>query len=415
MDPIVRAVANRYRKIAVTETLDKAWVTNMRADFLTLMRNLPRIQDYDTAVRVRNALSIYKEKFKKFIFDELLFKNEERRIPVSLELARKAAWDFYLDLQLPLNLPNEHLTESASFQQFLQDKDAWEKRVKAKAQKCWKLLNDHVEAQNEPLSVKFPDEQRVILEGFRVTFVGYDPDDEWQAEVLEKFKASLKAFRARASRVCPWMLKHEIPIMADFVNCGIDKGGHYGHGVITFCMLTLSGEGVNHGVAVLAHEMGHHLYKQLSGKAQEFWETAIRQDYGPLDLEELLRVWPENINWYDEFVEYMSTKDPILALQVDVLGMGAAKGSNAGMGKREDFQEALDSGTTTLRVPRHPITAYAGKNEEEAFCDVLRNLVAYGPSTVLDEVKHWLDIVIPGTVKYSSYLRMMVWRAMHGP
>jgi hypothetical protein len=399
MDPIVRVVVARYKKIA--ETLDKAWVTKMRADFLTLMKNLPRIQDYDTAVRVSNALKIYRENFKKFIFDALLH-NKERRIPASLELVRKVAWDFYLELQLPLKLPDgKYLTESGSFEQFLQDKNAWEKKVKAKAQKCWKLLNDHVEAQAEPLSVSFPGEQRVSLEGFRVTFVGYDPDDEWQADVLERFKASLKTFRARASRVCPWMLKHEIPIKADFVNCGLDLGGRYGQGVMTFCMLTLSGEGINHGVAVLAHEMGHHLYKQLSGKAQEFWETAIRQDYGPLDLEDLLRVWPENLQYYDQFVEYMAPRDPVLALQVDVLGM-EAHNKGSGLGNREDFQEVLDSGRTSLPVPKHPITAYAGKNAEEAFCDVLRNLVAFGPSTVLDEVKHWLSIVIPGEIRLAS-------------
>lgn len=414
MDPIVYAVASRYAK---TETLNKAWVDKMRADFLVLLKNLPRIQDYDTADRVRKAIRIYAENFKKLIFEGLLYKAKERRIPASLEMAHKAAWDFYIELRLPLNLADDHNTESMQFEKFLHEKDAWEKKIKDKAQKCWKALRTAVESQEtnspeESLSVEFPDEQRVSLEGFKVLLVGYDPDEDWQATVLEKFKASLKTFRARASRVCPWMLKHEIPIRADFVNCELDKGGHYGQGIMTFCMLTLTGETVNHGVSVLAHEMGHHLYKQISGAAQEFWETAIRQDYGPLDLKDLLRAWPESITWYDEFVTYMALKDPVLALQVDVLGMGASKGPNSGMSKREDFQAVLDSGETTLRVPKHPITAYAGKNAEEAFCDVLRNLVTYGSSTVLDEVKHWLNLAIPGVVKVSSNLRMAVKKAM---
>jgi hypothetical protein len=417
MDPIVHAVVSRYQKIARTETLDKAWIDKMRADFLVLMKNLPRIQDYDTADRVRRAMVVYAENFKKLVFDGLLFKAKERRLPVSLEMARKVAWDFYLEFRLPLNLADDYYTADSRFDQFLHEKDAWEKKIKDKAQKCWKALRNAVESQetnapNEPLSVEFPDEQRVSLEGFKVVLVGYNPDDEWQATVFEKFKASLKTFRARATQVCPWMLKHEIPIKADFVNCELDKGGHYSQGIMTFCMLTLTGEGVNHGVAVLAHEMGHYLYKHLSGKAQEFWETAIKQDYGPLDLEDLLRVWPKSITYYDEFVTYMALKDPVLALQVDVLGMSASKGPNSDLGKREDFQEVLDSGETTLRVPKHPITAYAGKNAEEAFCEVLRNLVAYGPSTVLDEVKRWLNLVIPGTIKMASEYRMAVQKAL---
>jgi hypothetical protein len=409
MDPIVRAVVSRYQKSAMTKTLDIAWVTKMRADFLTLMRNLPRVQDFETGVRLREAFAIYRENFKKFIFDELLFKSKDLNLPISLEAARKIAWDFYLELSFPLENPRGDRPKDYVFDEFLRKKGAWEKRVKEKAQKCWKALKDSISIQSKPVSIDTPDEQRAVIEGFQTVLFGYTPGDEWQEEMLSLFKEVLRVYRRLASQRVPWMLKKQLPIEVDFVGCDLDDGAFYLKDRISVCMLTLSGNTVLEGVHALAHEMGHHLYKQLSSQATEFWHTAIVQDYGPLDLEALLKVWPENLQYYDQFVEYMAHKDPVLALQVDVVGMGAHdKGS--GLDKREDFQEAFDSGRRSFSVPKHPITAYGGKNAEESFCEALGRLVAYGPSTVLEEVKHWLNIVIPGDIKMAS--KYQRWVAM---
>lgn len=396
MDPVVRAVVSRYKE-ALTKSLNLEWVEKMRADFLTLMKNLPRLHDYDTAARLRAAFAIYKENYKKFIFDELLKSDDA---PFSLSKARGILWDFYLELSLPMRAPNNELTEADQFQRFLREKDAWEKRVKARAQRAWKALRESLELQDQKrIDTEVPDEQRVVLEGFQAVLLGYSNED-WKLHTMEILRESLRVYRRRAAAVCPWMLKNQLPIVVDFEHCRLDQGGFYERDRITFCMLTLSGEGVARGVHVLAHEMGHHLYKRLPSAAAEFWETAINQDYGPLDLLDVLNVWPESIKWYTDFVDMMAAKDPVLALQVDVLGMGAKWGD--GYEKREDFQRAYNSGTLSMKVPKHPITAYAGKNPEEAFCDALALLVTHGPQAVMDEVKHWLSIVIPGTVKTAS-------------
>ena len=47
-----------------------------------------------------------------------------------------------------------------------------------------------------------------------------------------------------------------------------------------------------------------------------------------------------------------------------------------------DFQAALDSGRRIL-LPQHPITAYAHKNPEEAFCEVAGLWVARGKLSAL--------------------------------
>ena len=84
-------------------------------------------------------------------------------------------------------------------------------------------------------------------------------------------------------------------------------------------------------------------------------------------------------------------------LQLEVLSQG--HGDSTAYWRKEDFQEALDSGVTTLSVPKTPITGYAGKNPEEAFCEAVGLLVAYGPRAVHEKIRHYLEIVIPGKVK----------------
>jgi hypothetical protein len=139
------------------------------------------------------------------------------------------------------------------------------------------------------------------------------------------------------------------------------------------------------------------MFKGLSKGAQVFWNTAIRQDYGPLDLRELLAKWPPSIQWAHSFYTGMAEKDPVLALQVDVLSR--EKAGDLGWEDRDRFQRALDNGEVTVQVPKHPITGYAGKNPEESFCEAVGLIVAYGPRAVHPQVRDWMETIIPGKVR----------------
>jgi len=61
-----------------------------------------------------------------------------------------------------------------------------------------------------------------------------------------------------------------------------------------------------------------------------------------------------------------------------------------------------DGGDPVVRVPTNPITGYSGKNSDEAFCEALGNLVAYGPKAVPDVVLGMLRSVLGGGVKIAS-------------
>ncbi len=142
--------------------------------------------------------------------------------------------------------------------------------------------------------------------------------------------------------------------------------------------------------------MGHHLYRTfLSTEAQVFWTQTLRGDYGDLDIPTLLNKWPGEA-WAFEFSRYMKDSDPILALQVESLSHNR---ETRDLQSKADFQALLDRGVKTLRVPNTPITGYANKNPEEAFCETLGMLVAYGPMAVHEKIRHWLDVTLPGAVK----------------
>lgn len=393
-----KRVVRRYKQ-ARLRTLDQAWVEKMRKDFLTLMKNLSRVSNYSEAKKLREALVYYAREFKEFLFDELLNPRKKEGI-YNLEGLRKDGWDFYLDLTgYPLlGSPTKELSEELIFTRYFAQKDAWEKKVKTRAQKFWKRVKDTLDTLTDPISVVTPDTERQVLEGFQVLLIGFNPEESWHTEALAKFREALKLYRRNASRRIPWLLKNQLPIELDFSEA-MNRGGFYNGHLIHVFAFSSTGENLEWLTHVVAHEMGHFLYKHLSDSAQEFWSTAIRQDYGPLDISQLLRVWPISTKYSHSFVNDMSDKDPVLALQVDVLSGGFEGDSK--WESREAFQDALDSGQTTVSVPKHPITGYAGKSPEEAFCEAVGLLIAYGPATVHALIKHWLSIVIPGELRFA--------------
>jgi hypothetical protein len=388
-------VAMRYRS---AKTFDDGLVEGLRKDFLTLMKNVPRVKDYKTGAQLREAFIVYKRNFSTFFFDQFLnvYKEEGDH---RFEGLRKPAWDLYIELRLPLEYSDEYYSEAARFSNYEREVGAWEARLRTKAQKFWKAAKEALSYQTSPVEVKVPDRNRLVMEGFQIEVVDYDPNEQWQSEALPKLKEALRRYRRNAAKTVPWMLKHQLPLEVSF-GAKLDEGGRYRGEDIFISLLSVMTGNPDNAVKTLAHEMGHHMFKLLSGSAKEFWNTAIRQDYGPLPLLDVLSVWPTSMRWSSDFVEMMAEKDPVLALQVDVISWG--HGERSEWNERDDFQSAYDSGTPTVTVSRSPVTGYAGKNPEEAFCEALGLLVAYGPRAVLPLVRHWLEIVIPGEVKLAS-------------
>jgi hypothetical protein len=400
------------RRVAKDITLDLEWIENLRKDFLTLMKNIPRIKSYKDADKVRDGVKAFRKNFDHIVFETFLnhdFKYDDKVSESDRkwygDKLRKTGWDFSIELNLPLGYPDSKYnpqSQESLFASFEMEKDKWAAKVKEKARLFWKEMKEFVEYRERVTgtpnyTVKTRDTEKVEMEGFHVSVVGYENDEDG---FLERFKEGLRVFRRRAKQVFPWLLQHMLPIRLNaYVTMG--EGGRYEGDHIEIAMGGFFDHKNPNIVAhVIAHEMGHHIYKvYLSEADRTFWSKAISDDAEPLDVDKLLKVWPEGA-WAHELVEKLVDVDPLLALQVDVIAHGQARSGGVEFNTREDFEKLLADGVKFVTV-KHPITGYGGKNVEESFCEVMGLLVGYGPATVQPIVKHWLNLIMPD-VKVAS-------------
>lgn len=281
-------------------------------------------------------------------------------------------------------------------------KKKWADRVKREGRKAWAVLTEFLKwldsKEVTPTVEERPVEQTRI-EGFQVQVVGYE-DTEHDQKSMALFKEGLKIYRARATAVAPILLKQQLPLVFRY-DCRLDLGGEYLRDHIDICAPWSATPKVV--AKTLAHEMGHHLFKQLSGDQEKYWTTAIHQDLDDLDLHDVLAVWHNGESMWD-LMDRMETHDPVLSLQLQGILHGYSQQQlKPKWHTLDELKEFLDGGgESKWVVPKHPITGYATKNSEEAFCETIGNLVAYGPQTIDPLVRSWLDTIMPGQVKAAS-------------
>lgn len=399
-------VAVRFARM---HRMDLAWVEKLRKDFLTLTKNLPRVKDYKTALQLKEAFRVYRTRFDDLFFENFLNRDFKYELGLSDGDAgwfdkklRSSGWQFSMELRVPLTEENEYNSQEYRFQQFESEAPKWKGRMQRKAQAFWKDIKEFIEYyernQKKPIDIKMPTVENATLEGFKLEIRGYEEGDEDDRESLAILKEGLRLYRARASQVAPILLDKQVPITCEFKST-LDKGGEYGNGHITFYMSSVGSRKHKWVAHALAHEMGHHLFKTvLSGDAQAFWHQTIRGDLGDIDIDDLLVKWPGDV-WAFDIVEKHGREDPIFALQVDALSHDNSYGEPQ---TKEDFEKLRDKGFKTLRVPQHPVTGYGNKNPEEAFCEAIGLLVAYGPKAVHERVQWWLKTVLPGKFKVAK-------------
>jgi hypothetical protein len=61
----------------------------------------------------------------------------------------------------------------------------------------------------------------------------------------------------------------------------------------------------------------------------------------------------------------------------------------------DEIEKYIKDHDPVIRAPGNPISGYAAKNEEEAFCEALARLVAWGPRAVMPDIRAALKILFP--------------------
>ena len=299
--------------------------------------------------------------------------------------------------------------EAAAVARWKAEAVKWTRRLRDKARKAWDTLNGYVawldsgRGGSRPLTVIHPEEEVVPLAGFRVVFRGF-AESEYQ-DKLGAVREGLERYRRYATARAPVILRHTPPIFVEWTfepTTRGDAAGYYAYNGRVNITPWVIGDDVDRFVKTLAHEVGHHLaHTFLSKDAFAAWSRFVRGDYRDLDLREALAVM-DRLGARSVIDKVLMVEDPILHLQLSTL-MHDPSYSRRDFLFADNIRAYLDGGgNPVVRVPVHPITGYAGKNAEEAFCEAVGNLVAYGPKAVPDVVLGMLRSVMGGGVRIAS-------------
>lgn len=398
---IAHRVARRVQ--ARKETLDLAKIQRLRKDFLLLMKNADRITDYDMAIAWRQYVQNWTNKFETYILRDLMDfintakykqpESERWRWISPTEAIRRKAWDLISEFGVPIYNADDYYSKELRFFHFQKKLPTWKNRVESKARAAWKALNDFVEWHKtnhdiEPVVDISTDEEKMELDGFQVVLRGASasrhPDHD-----IEVIRRALKEYKAKASKIYPWLVRNMLPVIVDF-KMDLDKGGEYKRDRIEISSFAVGATLVH----VLAHEMAHHRWATMGDAAQTFWNDMIKGSMGKLDLREVVGKYGEGESWL--LSGKIKNDDPRLYYQ-----LGGLNHQNNDYDLRNatsvgDIKTYLEKGgDPIIHVSTKPISAYANKSPMEAFCEALGFLVAYGPSFLLPEVVDWLRTMMP--------------------
>jgi hypothetical protein len=415
--------------------LTKHLVERLRKDFLMLMKNLKRAKNYEDAARIRLAVIKWKNHYDDIISQIRPAIEGLIRMDLGKEPWEKKANDGwakeYRDKQSPIwslqsdmgEFPMSTIEQVKSgiarygyrgtskeqlFAEYKKSFAKWDAKVKRHAREAWKWLLDLVAWTERPgmyggggevLSVRYPKDDAEIqsMEGFSVQVRGFE--DGKDEKYMGEFQRGLKHYRQRAKQLMPWLLSHKIPFILHFARNRrlMSNSAAATYSPKKLININIFGmHGQDGDVAkVLAHEMGHHLYQSvMSKKMKDDWHGLIKGSETWLDLRDAVKeMKPGESDW--DFDHRIEKENPILSLQLATL-YDDPRYKRLDLISMDQIKEYLDNGgDPKVRVPGKPISGYAAKNTEEAFCEALGLLVGHGPRALLPEIRAALQILFP--------------------
>ena len=322
---------------------------------------------------------------------------------------RKEAGDFYDDMVPYMRIP-EYYTEQQCFDEFARDRGKWARRAREKSKRAAKAIAwlaehmpRHFDDENPP-SFRLPvyKPTTVDMHGFRVAVMDYDPAKEsgdsspaHQDRQIRMFREALRIFRERGQQYFPWIVKNAIPIrlyMGLANTCGAKYEGRGPGQSYVDCWIGITPEPI-WAARTVAHEFGHHYWRSvLSESARKSWREMVYNPSVEVKPSDVLASVPSSER---RFIQYIKERDPVGYLRLS--GAYYDPGYRKDITLRSDLEDM--PADEPLHLRRFPITGYAAKNPEEAFCEAVSLLVGNGPSFVSDHVLRWLRTVTGGDAR----------------
>jgi hypothetical protein len=240
--------------------------------------------------------------------------------------------------------------------------------------------------------------ERARIEGFQCAIIGFDETNPKHVSALALTKAVLAKYRQQAKRYLPELLGPMLlPIELFFIDVPF-LGAYTGWGDhIKLAPLgfdnSLEVNKVDVMVKAIAHEMGHHYYRQRFSKSDiEAW-TALVDATMPLDINKVLEAW-ERVSsarqsayfLWSYVLDELDKTDPVTALQIRIECTDYAQYGEC----RHTYDKLCSMSLKELKslakkapmVRMHPVSIYGATNPSEAFSETIGHAVAYGPQSV---------------------------------
>lgn len=419
-DRVTMMLRQRRYLVEAEEPLTLRKVQQFRKEFLVLMSNIKKLKDYDQVEYWRKAVIRWSELFEELMGQAKadikgrliaqIYKSEGEKKVNEKEANylldhMKPIWNFEFEFRSVPGVSFSFVqkyepwqTKEDLFCSFKDDVKKWESRVRNKARRAWKWLDDFVKwtmqsglygGGGDPVTLNTREISNIDMYGFSVQVLGIT-GREFEKELLHNFKRGIKIFKTRASKMFPQMIRRKMPIVLNFDSGRESFAGRYYDDRIELSVWGMSKRDPRKVAQIIAHEIGHRIWRKLSNVATKEWRHFIHGLEVRIDLRDVLKKAGSKGNLV--FDKKLAREDPILFLQIG----GLAWDSRYGLETLDDIKKYLDKGNDPIvRVSSKPITAYASKNPEESFCEALGMLVAYGPRTVLPKVRSFLKRMLP--------------------
>lgn len=378
-----------------TLRIDEKTLGGFRKELLAIVRTIDTAADIGQTREALAAVAGYKRRFDDFVrlslWPQLVRVMEEHDVRSAWEpkLQRAVGALSSVLVRTPSLREDIATSEEDAFDMFRGSRHHWIESTKRAARDMWGTLDKFIAALGS-LDIPVAEKELHEIAGFKVRVDTFDENPDSVREQLQRLDHTLREYRKRAAAVLPWLVQNALPFVATFKRSGGMLASYERSYVEIYANLL---QGDLRDVQTVAHEMGHHLYyTYLSDDAVTAWRATVSADATDLDLEAVLRRWPENIEWLHRWTQQeLRREDPILAVQ-----LMAIDNQYQDFGGTRDEVAAFAKKHPVVKVPKTPITGYGSTNASEGFAEVVGMLVAYGPRSVHPLVRAWFDIVVPG-------------------
>jgi hypothetical protein len=335
----------------------------------------------------------YKQNIHDIVHDEML-PGPDKEKTWQERMLREKAWGFHGSILSLFERSYDYRTK-----QYEPDLPELGKIREAKIRRYQNSAREFFEALEDWLALKGGSHssnriEQMNLAGFQVRIY----DAKGLEGKIAFAKAGLEKYKERAQAYAPILLQHQVPINIYPNKSHGDAEASYDPTTKTISLwewATISSRRINRLVWVLAHEMGHHVFKTVLNNSQrDLWERVIKGDYKDLDFRDVVKMMRPGEDISD-FIKRIENEDPILQLQLETLWYNPSTKDLELFSIRDIIKYLEKGGNPMVRVPTTPISQYAAMNPEEAFCEAIGVLVGLGPQGLHEKVRALLRIMIP--------------------